>query len=125
MIQTRLCGYCSILDRIEDSSEGNPDMSKVGTPHISKGRISPANVDAQNDAAYECLLKEVAQSQGRIRALLSALHVCRIHSSLRVTPAMEAGITDHIWTITELVKDIAHKNGAQPRTLPGPDGGCP
>jgi hypothetical protein len=28
---------------------------------------------------------------------------CRIHKSLRVTPAMEAGITDHVWTIAELL----------------------
>jgi hypothetical protein len=28
---------------------------------------------------------------------------CRIHSSLRVTPAMEAGITDHVWTLRELM----------------------
>jgi hypothetical protein len=27
---------------------------------------------------------------------------CRVHSSLRVTPAMEAGICDHIWSIEEL-----------------------
>jgi hypothetical protein len=28
---------------------------------------------------------------------------CRIHKSLRVTPAMEAGITNHAWEITELL----------------------
>jgi hypothetical protein len=28
---------------------------------------------------------------------------CRIHRSLRVTPAMEAGIADHVWTIKELL----------------------
>ena len=27
---------------------------------------------------------------------------CRVHSTLRVTPAMEAKISDHIWTIEEL-----------------------
>lgn len=27
---------------------------------------------------------------------------CRIHKSLRVTPAMEAGVTDHVWSIEEL-----------------------
>jgi hypothetical protein len=27
---------------------------------------------------------------------------CRVHSTLRVTPAMEAGLTDHVWTIKEL-----------------------
>jgi len=28
---------------------------------------------------------------------------CRIHTTLRVTPAMEAGITDHVWTMEEVV----------------------
>jgi hypothetical protein len=28
---------------------------------------------------------------------------CRIHKSLRVTPAMEAGIADHQWSIAELL----------------------
>ena len=28
---------------------------------------------------------------------------CRIHQTLRVTPAMEAGIADHVWSIKELV----------------------
>lgn len=28
---------------------------------------------------------------------------CRIHQSLRVTPAMAAGISDHVWEISDLV----------------------
>jgi len=28
---------------------------------------------------------------------------CRIHRSLRVTPAMEARIADHVWSIDELI----------------------
>jgi hypothetical protein len=28
---------------------------------------------------------------------------CRVHQTLRVTPAMEAGIADHIWGIDEIV----------------------
>lgn len=28
---------------------------------------------------------------------------CRVHEALRVTPAMQLGVTDHIWTIKELV----------------------
>jgi len=30
----------------------------------------------------------------------------RIHQTLRVTPAMEAGITDHVWDINEIVSLI-------------------
>ena len=28
---------------------------------------------------------------------------CRVHQTLRCTPAMEAGITDHIWSLDELI----------------------
>jgi monovalent cation:H+ antiporter-2, CPA2 family len=28
---------------------------------------------------------------------------CRVHSTLRVTPAMEAGLTNHVWTLKELL----------------------
>jgi hypothetical protein len=28
---------------------------------------------------------------------------CRVHQTLRVTPAMEAGLSDHVWELDELV----------------------
>jgi hypothetical protein len=28
---------------------------------------------------------------------------CRIHQTLRSTPAMKAGVADHVWTIEEMV----------------------
>jgi hypothetical protein len=28
---------------------------------------------------------------------------CRIHASLRVTPAMEAGVSDHVWNIEDII----------------------
>ena len=30
-------------------------------------------------------------------------NLCRVHETLRVTPAMAAGLTDHIWSIAELL----------------------
>jgi len=30
-------------------------------------------------------------------------NLCRIHRSIRVTPAMEAGIADHVWELSELL----------------------
>jgi len=34
---------------------------------------------------------------------------CRVHKSLRVTPAMEAGLADHVWALEELVKLLDSK----------------
>ena len=30
----------------------------------------------------------------------------RIHKTLRVTPAMEVGLTDHVWSIEELIEKV-------------------
>jgi hypothetical protein len=41
---------------------------------------------------------------------------CRIHKSLRVIPAMEAGLSDHVWSVDELVaifpEPVAKKRGS-------------
>jgi hypothetical protein len=39
---------------------------------------------------------------------------CRIHKSLRVTPAMEAGVTNHVWEIEEIIDlmDASQKQAA-------------
>ena len=48
-----------------------------------------------------------SKSRENLRAAL-ALHFayynfCRVHGSIRVTPAMEGEITDHVWTLGELI----------------------
>jgi hypothetical protein len=40
---------------------------------------------------------------------------CRIHKSLRVTPAMAAGIADHVWGLEEI---IARMDAMQPEPQP-------
>jgi hypothetical protein len=37
---------------------------------------------------------------------------CRVHQTLRVTPAMEAGLTEHVWTLAELVTLLDGKSVA-------------
>ena len=51
------------------------------------------------------------QKSGRDLEKALAIHFafynfCRVRQTLHVTPAMEAKITDHIWTLEELVGDI-------------------
>jgi hypothetical protein len=35
---------------------------------------------------------------------------CRVHQTLRVTPAMEARLTDHVWSLEELVALLDRRN---------------
>lgn len=40
---------------------------------------------------------------GRILLSFAFYSFCRIHQTLRVTPAMEAGITNRVWNLGELL----------------------
>ena len=39
-----------------------------------------------------------------VRLWYAFYNFCRVHKALRVTPAMEAGITDHVWNVRELLE---------------------
>ena len=39
-----------------------------------------------------------------IALYVTHFNFCRVHETLRITPAMQLGITDHVWPISELVK---------------------
>jgi hypothetical protein len=45
----------------------------------------------------------------------------RIHRTLRCTPAMAAGVTDHIWTIGELVQAALEPQNVPPLPRPTPE----
>ena len=47
--------------------------------------------------------KKLANHEAAIALHYMHYNYCRIHSTLRVTPAMEAGISDHVWSVEELV----------------------
>ena len=83
----------------------------MGTPNMK--RASTSHVERQNGTLRQwCkrltrLTYAFSKKWDNLKAAL-ALHFayynfCRVHSSLRVTPAMEAGNADHVWTIGELI----------------------
>jgi hypothetical protein len=47
--------------------------------------------------------KKLANLKAAVALHFAYYNFCRVHSSLRVTPAMEAGITDHVWELKELL----------------------
>ncbi len=45
-------------------------------------------------------------------------NLCRVHETIRITPAMALGVADHIWTIGELVEVATNPETAPPRHAP-------
>jgi hypothetical protein len=48
--------------------------------------------------------KKVENVQHAVSLHFMYYNFCRIHKTLRVTPAMEAKLTQHVWTIEEIVE---------------------
>jgi hypothetical protein len=56
--------------------------------------------------------KKLANHEVSIALHFMHYNFARVHQTLRVTPAMEAGIADHVWSLEEIVKllDIPHRD---------------
>jgi hypothetical protein len=50
--------------------------------------------------------KKLANLKAAVAPHFAYYNFCRVHKTLRVTPAMEAGLTDHVWSIAELIVAI-------------------
>jgi transposase-like protein/IS1 family transposase len=88
----------------KDVVSGNPDLDRAGTSHIERKN----GTLRQWCKRLTRLTYAFSRKWGNLNAAL-ALHFahynfCRQHGSLdKLTPAMAAGIADHIWTIDELI----------------------
>jgi hypothetical protein len=49
--------------------------------------------------------KKLGNHVAAVRLFVAHFNLCRVHESLRITPAMAVGVTDHIWTIGELIDE--------------------
>ena len=50
--------------------------------------------------------KKVENHAASVALYFAHYNFCRVHRTLRVIPAMEAGLTDHVWTIEETLSKI-------------------
>ena len=83
--------------------EGNPDPK-----HISTSFVERQNLTMRMQMRRFTRLTNAFSKKVENHALSVALHYmhynfCRIHKTLRVTPAMAAGVTDKLWSIADIV----------------------
>lgn len=82
---------------------GSPDPAKVSTSHIERHNLSIRMQNRRYTRLTNAFSKTWLNHQATLAVYLAYYNFCRVHQTIRVTPAMEAGITDHVWTIRELL----------------------
>lgn len=82
---------------------GNPDTDKICTSHVERMNLSIRMVVRRLTRLTNALSKKWYNLKCALALYFAYYNFCRIHSSLRCTPAMEAGITNTIWEIEDLL----------------------
>jgi hypothetical protein len=84
---------------------GNPDPAKICTSHVERQNLTMRTQIRRLTRLTNGFSKKLENHRAAIALHFAYYNWCRIHGSLRVTPAMEAGITDHVWELEELLRD--------------------
>jgi IS1 family transposase/transposase-like protein len=82
---------------------GNPKMEKISTSHIERANLSVRMHLRRFTRLTNAFSKKLANLQAAVAVFVAWYNFCRVHQSLRVTPAMESGLTDHVWSLRELL----------------------
>lgn len=86
--------------------EGNPDMDKASTSHVERMNLSIRMQNRRFTRLTNAFSKKLDNHIHALALYFCFYNFCRIHKSLRVTPAMAAGITDRLWTLEDIVAKI-------------------
>jgi len=100
--------YAMLQKIYNDAPEGQKRYSPADPKHISTSYVERQNLTMRMSMRRFTRLTNGFSKKIENHVAMVALHVmyynyARIHQTLRVTPAMEAGVSDHVWSIAELI----------------------
>jgi len=81
---------------------GNPNPWLISTSHIERQNLTIRMQLRRFTRLTNAFSKKLENLKAALSLHFAWYNFCRIHSSLRVTPAMQATLTDHVWTMAEL-----------------------
>jgi len=82
---------------------GRPKEENISTSHIERQNLTMRMKMRRFTRLTNAFSKKVENHVWAIALHYMHYNFCRVHQTLRVTPAMEAGIADHVWSIEEIV----------------------
>ena len=83
---------------------GNPDPKLISTSYVERQNLTMRMSMRRFTRLTNGFSKKVENHAHAISLHFMYYNFCRIHKTLRVTPAMEAKITDRLWDIEDIVK---------------------
>jgi IS1 family transposase len=94
---------------------GDPDPEYISTSFVERSNLSMRMGMRRFTRLTNGFSKKVENHGHMVALYFMHFNYCRVHKTLRVTPAMEAGLTDHVWEIEELLTEC--QNGKTGKSM--------
>jgi IS1 family transposase len=85
---------------------GDPDMAKVSTSHVERQNLTMRMSMRRFTRLTNAFSKKLDNHIHALALYFTFYNFCRIHKSLKVSPAMAAGVTDTLWSLEDIVTKI-------------------
>jgi IS1 family transposase len=92
---------------------GSPEVAHISTSYIERSNLTLRMGNRRFTRLTNAFSKKVENHEHMLALFFCYYNFCKIHQTLRVTPAMEAGISNHVWDLEEIVGLIDYKSGAK------------
>jgi IS1 family transposase len=81
---------------------GNPDPKHVSTSFVERQNLTMRMHMRRFTRLTNGFSKKLENHAHAVALHFMYYNFCKVHKTLKVTPAMEAGLTDHVWSLKEL-----------------------
>ena len=92
-----------VVDTIMKPLIGMPDPRRACTSIVERSNLSIRTSVRRLTRLTNGFSKKWENLKAMLALYFAYYNFCRIHSSIRCTPAMESGLTGHVWTLRELL----------------------
>lgn len=97
---------------------GRPDLHRATTNHVERVNLTLRAHLRRCTRRTTAISKKLVAHQAAIALHVGFYNWCRVHETLRVTPAVEMGLADHIWSIAELLREAEAAPPIEPIPTP-------
>jgi hypothetical protein len=81
---------------------GEPKIEDVSTSYVERANLTMRMSMRRFTRLTNGFSKKIENLEHAVALHFMYYNFGRIHKTLRVTPAMEAGVADHVWTLEEI-----------------------
>lgn len=81
---------------------GQPDPERICTSIVERQNLSVRMGTRRFTRLTNAFSKKWENHWAAVACWFAFYNFCRVHKSIRMTPAMAAGISDHLWSVREL-----------------------